>query len=351
MNIVNGSVQGASVDVEIPLTQVLYVDKGGNDSTGTGNIDEPYLTIQKALNMIPVSTNSTEMRRVYIIKVMPGTYDEELSIDIGRKKVVILPEGIVNVGTFGGSNWAVSGTPRNINVTCSLTSLDSIRPSLSIIAPIAATNYGTHQLYGHAFRLSGTLNLSNSTGGTSGELDLKGVSIFGWDGVAVGNNASIAAGSWAGNLNAYLNTCRIYGAITGGVLRLQHAINCSLEKAVAVATYSMIRESEIKAGMTWTIAPTEVPPCGILDCVITGTFTGNTNINLLMNKVTNYHFIANSCALGANTKKVLLDMEEDETYKQIATPDNPASGYNKVYFKSDNKLYKLTSGGVETEVG
>jgi hypothetical protein len=39
------------------------------------------------------------------------------------------------------------------------------------------------------------------------------------------------------------------------------------------------------------------------------------------------------------------------TIKQVSTPSNPSSGYNKIYFKSDNKLYKLTSGGVEAEVG
>lgn len=37
--------------------------------------------------------------------------------------------------------------------------------------------------------------------------------------------------------------------------------------------------------------------------------------------------------------------------KQIATPANPASGENKLYFKSDDKLYKLTSAGVEAEIG
>lgn len=38
-------------------------------------------------------------------------------------------------------------------------------------------------------------------------------------------------------------------------------------------------------------------------------------------------------------------------YTQISTPSNPASGYNKLYFKSDDKLYKLNSAGTEAEVG
>lgn len=36
--------------------------------------------------------------------------------------------------------------------------------------------------------------------------------------------------------------------------------------------------------------------------------------------------------------------------KQIATPSNPSAWYNKLYFKSDDKLYKLTSAWVETEI-
>lgn len=40
-----------------------------------------------------------------------------------------------------------------------------------------------------------------------------------------------------------------------------------------------------------------------------------------------------------------------EGYTQITTPTNPASGFNKLYFKSDNQLYTLTSGGAERVVG
>jgi hypothetical protein len=37
--------------------------------------------------------------------------------------------------------------------------------------------------------------------------------------------------------------------------------------------------------------------------------------------------------------------------KHITTPANPAAGYVRLYFKSDDKLYKITSAGVESEVG
>lgn len=39
------------------------------------------------------------------------------------------------------------------------------------------------------------------------------------------------------------------------------------------------------------------------------------------------------------------------TATEIATPSTPASGKNKLYFKSDAKLYKLDDAGSESEVG
>lgn len=49
----------------------------------------------------------------------------------------------------------------------------------------------------------------------------------------------------------------------------------------------------------------------------------------------------------------LNDMFETggDGFKQIATPSNPSSGRNKLYFKSDDVLYKLTSAGSESAVG
>lgn len=36
---------------------------------------------------------------------------------------------------------------------------------------------------------------------------------------------------------------------------------------------------------------------------------------------------------------------------KIATPSSPPSGFVSIYAKSDDKIYRLTSGGTETEVG
>jgi hypothetical protein len=47
----------------------------------------------------------------------------------------------------------------------------------------------------------------------------------------------------------------------------------------------------------------------------------------------------------------VLFLKGSEHLPQISTPSNAASSYDKLYFKSDDKLYRLTSGGVETLIG
>lgn len=46
-----------------------------------------------------------------------------------------------------------------------------------------------------------------------------------------------------------------------------------------------------------------------------------------------------------------VSLPEQLRLKQMATPSNPAAGSDKLYFKSDDSLYRLTSGGTETLIG
>jgi hypothetical protein len=60
--------------IEVLPTNYIYVGKNGNDSTGNGSANKPYLTIQKAIN----SANSGTT-----IFVFPGTYTENLTLKAG----------------------------------------------------------------------------------------------------------------------------------------------------------------------------------------------------------------------------------------------------------------------------
>lgn len=68
-----------------------------------------------------------------------------------------------------------------------------------------------------------------------------------------------------------------------------------------------------------------------------------SNINKLMEGILTEH--NQDGTHGAITTTAAI------TQTQVATPSSPAAGKNKLYFKTDNKLYKLTSAGTESEVG
>lgn len=57
-------------------TQIIHVDKGGNDASADGSLALPYLTIQAAIDDI-VDANST---RRYSVKIHPGLYTENITL-------------------------------------------------------------------------------------------------------------------------------------------------------------------------------------------------------------------------------------------------------------------------------
>lgn len=65
--------------------QMIYVAKNGNDSTGNGSLNKPFLTISGALNTI---TDATPSKR-YAILVSPGNYTETGNLDIKPNVFII----------------------------------------------------------------------------------------------------------------------------------------------------------------------------------------------------------------------------------------------------------------------
>ncbi len=53
---------------------------------------------------------------------------------------------------------------------------------------------------------------------------------------------------------------------------------------------------------------------------------------------------------SANTLSGVQTLEKEAIIKHNSTPSNPSSGYVKLYFKNDNKLYSLNSSGSETQI-
>jgi hypothetical protein len=95
-------------------SQTVYVNKGGNDITGDGTINNPYATILKAMTTI---LDASPTKR-YAIIVGPGNYGENLSL---KANVMIIGEDrvVVRIGTSGSfinindPTWSVIGDNRS----------------------------------------------------------------------------------------------------------------------------------------------------------------------------------------------------------------------------------------------
>lgn len=70
------------------------------------------------------------------------------------------------------------------------------------------------------------------------------------------------------------------------------------------------------------------------------TATSSAGTNTIVMRNANGDFVADK-----------IQHEEELLVKQISTPSNPSAGYVSIYTKSDDKVYKKTSAGVESEIG
>lgn len=126
LNVLGGGLQsgGSSGGSPFPapvVTAALYVDKGGNDSTGDGTPNKPFLTIGRATDAV-LALGDQSASKIYGIFVGPGTYVEDVELPafcclMGTCQVVEFSETIIsgNIqldGTWGvtapiGAVWAI----------------------------------------------------------------------------------------------------------------------------------------------------------------------------------------------------------------------------------------------------
>lgn len=97
----------AKITVAVTATQVVYVSKNGNDSTGNGSFGQPYLTIGQALTSV---TDSSPTKR-YEIYINPGDYNENLSL---KANVFIVGSGPL-LTKITGSTVDINEATWNVN--------------------------------------------------------------------------------------------------------------------------------------------------------------------------------------------------------------------------------------------
>jgi hypothetical protein len=294
----------------------------GNDATGTfGNLERPYATIQGALSDIPIPADAAGARTVWTVLVSPGTYDEDLAVDLTHgKKVVLASWGPWNLGLFEAADFQPSGPARSIAITTSdAVVFDAINGSLSIqpmMPPSLADE--TQEAISSVPRISGQITMTGVFAATPLiDVTLQAV-VYG---IA---NAAIVAG--AADISLRVHRSRMRGTVTGVATTLSDATESRFEDLLTLLGYGRIGQCFFGDGMTTTAAaPMSNTVPGFYDCQLTGVFTGLAG-SYWFDLVTDYWFKTNACAFaGGATRTVIETIHPAPLPEQWAQNNVPAN--------------------------
>ena len=277
---------------------VGYVDPvNGNDASAAIGSGNAFRTIQAFIDAVPAGDDSESARNVYTAIISPADYDEDLAIDIGRRRIVLTGPGSWNLGTFEAGDWGPSGTRRNIVVTGTGGPVDGIRSGLAITSMLPVGEaMTTHESYLTKPRISGMIDLTGASGIGSIELDLS-CEIFGDGGVAIDAGTSI--------IQSYIYHSRMRGTVTGANWNFQVADRSRFDGLITVTDFSLILNSRINAGLTTASAPPAgILPAGMVGTYFAGTLTGPVGSGL-MDAYTNFVFKANGAVLAGGATKII----------------------------------------------
>jgi hypothetical protein len=308
------TIPGAAAPVYVTSQWTALVDPAlGNDVTGTfGNLSLPFATIQAAISAVPAPIDAATAQTAWTILVSPGTYDEDLAVDLTHgKKIILASWGPWNLGTFNGGNWQPSGVLRNVTITTTdATVFDSINPSFTIQPMLpAGTGDETEIAMTAVPRISGQLNLAGVFAGTPAiDLTIEAV-IFGVAG------AGIVAG--ATDVRLRLHRARMRSStVTGSALELISADQTRFEGLIDIAGYGRFSECRLTAGMTIVgVSPSSNTVPGFYDCQLLGAFSGPAG-SYFFDYVTDYWFKTNACTFAGGATRALT-----ETANVFALPE------------------------------
>jgi hypothetical protein len=138
--------QRALVGPRPVATQLVYVNKGGNDGTATGTQALPYLTLAAALTSITDASTS----KVYSVVVGPGNYDENVvfksgvSVDGTNESAnqpqfnsAVLDPSFTDVDDFSAMSGLQINSPIDIAMTATGQSIEIFNCDLSETVDIA----------------------------------------------------------------------------------------------------------------------------------------------------------------------------------------------------------------------
>lgn len=169
---VNGSGGGGGGEVCDPLEYIFYVAMNGDDTTGTGSVCKPFLTIQKGIDAAyAVASHVSPVTTRPEVYVMPGTYTDNVVL---KANVAVRGMGINHTRAIG--SWTIDSTfttPPSNDARSSL--FDMLMGNIT--ADFAAVNSSEGKLSITGCRLSG--NMIFTSAGSINQLVIFGGEIFG----------------------------------------------------------------------------------------------------------------------------------------------------------------------------
>lgn len=152
-------VAGSSGSLAPILTQYVYVSIGGNDTSGTGQLNNPFFTISKAIALINTLVAAQNSSSVWTIFLLPGVYGGDSfalpaniilqgfdGSAIDSTTVIILNSTAFNVTGSGTLTLKLDSIIFNGKLTLDLTQLTAIG-----VSPVAVSAKDCKFMAGFAF--------------------------------------------------------------------------------------------------------------------------------------------------------------------------------------------------------
>lgn len=258
---------------------------------GMGGPADPFKSIQTAINSILAGSSSTSIRKVYVVIISPGTYDEDVTINGSRRKIILYGVGPWNLGTFDNTNWQPSGTPRNITWTVTDTNIDDILPSLAICsAPEPGSAETPEWAYTSRPRISGNITLVNVTS-VDAQVDIS-AEVYG----------NVDGSSYAGSLDLRMAESHVYGTV-GGSKVLLSAERVLFDGAITVKSLPLARECQFLGNLDIQTNPSS-PLIGHFSCFYGTSLVLGGTADYYLDSNSYYWYVAQGCSTATTINLV-----------------------------------------------
>jgi hypothetical protein len=332
-----------------PVTRYLYVDKNRTDSfTTDGSFARPFATIGAAISQI--ITNADNSSHPYWIDIIPGAYAETLTFNSSTLTNITLSASIT--ASTALQNLSVTGitsTANNTQLATLIFNGFTLTGATNLTGDTNGTNFGSTQVLFSSCQFNGgNITLNNVNNVNFYNCQIQGATASTWTNLAFGYMNGAEGFIGGTTLHLVDNP--------GGNVPSQYAGNYLLmNQTKFYGTLTIDAGSELDSLTSYFGSSSVITNNGTIHSWATNWSSATTAVTLnsgsLLRARGDFFFLPPIVNSGGTLTNQGEFVAANLDFSQIAIPSNPASGHDKLYFKSDDKLYRLNSSGIETLIG